>query len=476
MATYEQLVDAARRADAAGDGPAAKRFLELAKEGRASQTSLTEQVGTGTSEGIANMIGLPVDAVTGGLNMLGAGIEKPFGGSESIRGLLDPFMSDVEPQTMGQRIGRRVGQDVGAGAVAAPVAGVASLGGAALNAGADAASGLAGGLTSEVTDNPAINAIVSLLAGTGVAAGPYMARPGPQAPSNAALRSQEDALWQQVRDSGTRLSPTGSQALKGDVSAKAFDMRMKPSLHGPEATAAVDEVWSLPDRPTLWEVEEARRFIGENTPSMPDKKSTARVTVGLKEAIDRFMDRVPGSETAKEARDVSRRRIASEKLDLSIDKAERRAARSGSGGNAINTSRQNIDALLNSPKQASTFTKAEREIMDTIVRGDRATNTARKVGGLSPDKGALPLAGNVAAMTAGVMSGDPVTALATITPGAVGFFAKKIGEDLTDAQIKRLSETIRNGGVPVPGKAMTAGEKAVLTALLSTQLANGAEH
>ena len=38
MATYEQLMDAARRADAANDGAAAKRFLELAIEARGTPT------------------------------------------------------------------------------------------------------------------------------------------------------------------------------------------------------------------------------------------------------------------------------------------------------------------------------------------------------------------------------------------------------------------------------------------------------
>ena len=38
MATYEQWMEAARRADAAGDGSAAKRFLELAQEAKSGQS------------------------------------------------------------------------------------------------------------------------------------------------------------------------------------------------------------------------------------------------------------------------------------------------------------------------------------------------------------------------------------------------------------------------------------------------------
>jgi hypothetical protein len=141
---------------------------------------MVEQVGAGTNEGIAGMLGLPVDMLTGSVNRsLGKINErarehgKPeippvtgaFGGSESIKGALDPFITDADPQSAGQRIGRRVGQDVGAGAVAGPLAGVGSLGGMALNAGSDVASGVVGGLTSEKTKNPTINAITSILAG-----------------------------------------------------------------------------------------------------------------------------------------------------------------------------------------------------------------------------------------------------------------------------------------------------------------------
>ena len=102
-----------------------KQEAERAK----ASTNILEQAGTGTSEGIAGMAGMPVDLLTKGINAVGglAGmppIQNPVGGSESIRGALSPFMSDTEPQTMGQRLARRIGQDVGAGAVAAPVAGI----------------------------------------------------------------------------------------------------------------------------------------------------------------------------------------------------------------------------------------------------------------------------------------------------------------------------------------------------------------
>ena len=48
-------------------------------------------------------------------------LDEPVGGTQSIMRALSPLISDVEPQTQGQRIARRVGEEVGASAVAAPL-------------------------------------------------------------------------------------------------------------------------------------------------------------------------------------------------------------------------------------------------------------------------------------------------------------------------------------------------------------------
>lgn len=441
------------------------------------QTNLAEQVGTGTSEGIANVVGMPVDLMTAGLNKVGGmfgmqPIQQPVGGSESIKGLLDPFMSDVEPQTMAQRIGRRVGQDVGGSVVTGPLAG-APMG---MNVASALASGTAGGLTSEVTDNPIVNTIVSILAGMGPAAASKAMRPD-AVPTNAQLRAKAGSLYDQVENSPLKLSTRGGQTLKGNVSARMYDERMKPSLH-PEAAAAVDEVWDMADRPTLWDVEQTRRFVNRN--AIPaDNPEKARLGGAIKREIDDFVDRAapghPDVEALKEARTTSRKYIASEGLDTAIAKAQRRAATSGSGGNEINTTRQNIRAILDNPKKAAGYTEAERKAMEDIVRGTTATNRLRQIGALSPDRGALPLMGGlVGAGGAGAaaMSGNVGTASLMMTPSVVGYVAKQLGEHLTDKQVQNLSRQIRYGGVP-PAKTLTEGERRVVAALLANQAAQG---
>lgn len=477
MPTYDQLMDAARRADAAGDGPAAKRFLQLAR----GSTNLVEQVGTGTSEGIANMAGLPVDAMTGALNW-GMGrlgmdpIQNPVGGSESIKGLLDPFMSDVPPQSMPQRIGRRVGQDVGSGAVAAPLAGIGSLGGLGTNAGADVASGLAGGATSEMTDNPAINAIVSLLAGGSVIGGAHAMRPGPQAPTVPELKAKAGRLYGQVDDSDFRLTREQLQELQGNVSARMYDEGMDPPLDA-RAARGVNRVYEIGNRtpegtPSLSEIEDARRFISRKVVPSPEPDEKA-LGMAQKDEIDKYIkglatapDAADDVKALVDARETTRRYKGAEALDQTFDSAKLRADSTGMGGNDINAIRQNIRKILESKTESARYTAAEKAEMRSIIEGKGGANVARWLGGFAPQRGMLPGAAALGQMTAVGATGNALYA----APATIGMVAQIVGEQLTKKQVANLSAMIRNGG-PVAKKTMTEGERAVLNALLAAQAA-----
>lgn len=80
-------------------------------------------------DGIAQALGLPVDAVAGVLNLAARGvrsipggpdfgqIENPIGGAESIRDLMAAAgVPNPAPTTPGERLSRRIGQEVGAAA------------------------------------------------------------------------------------------------------------------------------------------------------------------------------------------------------------------------------------------------------------------------------------------------------------------------------------------------------------------------
>lgn len=484
MATYQQLMDAARKADAAGDGEATKRFLELAKAAKGEpQTNIVEQTGTGASEGIASALSFPTEMLNRGLGALGmpelrnpeiGGVELPIFGTRSLHEQsLDPFMSDVEPQTAGQRIGRRIGQDVGAGATAAPLAGISTVGGMGMNLASDVASGTAGGLTGEVTDNPLVNAVVSMLAGSAVPLGSQAFR-SHDAPSIDDLKGKARDLYKQVEESDMRLTPGNTQELQGNMSARMYDMRMNPSLE-PRAVAAMDEAYDLGSRsptgePSLYELEELRRYIGRKVlPSQePGEKELG---LALRDEIDSFVDKAAVAKGAtsdvsalKEARETTRRYKNAEALDDAMDDAGRAAGSSGSGGNTINANRQAVKNALLKGKQAEYLTPEETAEVDKIVRGTRTSNALRRAGGLSPTRGALPLAFTAGQMFA-ASSGSP----AFLMPSGIGIVAQALGEQLTKRQINDLSVMLRTGAKP--NRALSAGERAVLNALLASQAA-----
>ena len=166
----------------------------------------------------------------------------------------------------------------------------------------------------------------------------------------------------------------------------------------------------------------------------------------------------------REGRDLTRRIKSSEQVSAALTKGERRAASSGTGGNEVNAIRQNIRSILDNPKKSKGFKKAELEAMEDIVRGTPGQNLLRLVGRMSPTSGALPA-------MAGIGSTGTFGPLGAIPP-TLGFMAKGGAEALTQRDISRLQDLIRNGA-PLDPKIMSDAQKSAIAALLSAQIANG---
>ena len=101
------------------------------------ETGLATQFVAGANVGASNVMGLPVDLVTGGINKVGGyfgmdPIENPVGGSEFFKNIMEApqdlrgrqRLSDIAPTTKSERFARKVGEYVGGSAV--PAAGLAS--------------------------------------------------------------------------------------------------------------------------------------------------------------------------------------------------------------------------------------------------------------------------------------------------------------------------------------------------------------
>lgn len=475
------------------------------------QTTGLEQFGSGLNEGIAGFAGAPVDLMTGALNLGGSGINAlfgtdippitdPVGGSGTFKAALDPFISETEAQTPLQRYLRRIGKEVGFGVPAALTgASLPKYGAAARDALApylatstvgDLGAGVAGQTAREVAPESDIaDFISSLIGGGGLSyAASRLTSPLAATETLDALKTKADDLWAKVKAAPETLTDSATSGLSSAVRAALPSSQLAEEAY-PKAFGIADKVDTLRN-PRIYDVEEARRIVGDRVASSPDE---ARVGVDMKKAIaDHLAGLKPtdlqggSADEALEALSSARRLThQTKKADAVMNKemrAETRAATTGTGGNEVNATRQNIRALFDKERdptlrgQRQRFTPDEMAAMETVVSGDTKANIARMLGKLAPTSGALPMMatgwGGAAGIASGMATGNPLMALPAVA-GGIGFASKAAAEKMTKDQIAALLATILNGG-KAPGKsaARSATEQAIVHQLLSSA-ANG---
>lgn len=467
-----------------------------------------DQFSSGLNEGIASFAGAPVDLVTGAMNLGSSGInavmgteipaiENPVGGSASIRGMMDPLISDTAPQTVSQRYLRRGGQELGFGAPAAltgaalPKYGMlardALLPYLGVSAAGDAGAAVAGQTSREIApDNATADFIASLIGGGGAAYGASRMTPetvpvqsldelkASNAEKWSAVRASPDVLTEEAT---ARLSPELAEMLKANRATN-------PNLF-PRANATVEDITALPPR-SLYEVEEARRLAGRNVAANADEAS---VGVAMKKTIDDYLtglgpDDVRGADPEasialmRDARKGTHQAFKADEIDNKAMRAETRAATTGTGGNEVNAMRQNVRTVFDRERdptlrgKSGGYTPDEMAAMEKVVMGDTRQNIARLLGRMAPTSGALPLAmtgfGGASGATAALATGNPFLAIPALA-GGVGEISKALAERMTRKDIERLMATITNGGTaPAKAASRKAAERAIIEQWLST--------
>lgn len=437
---------------------------------------MMEQIGTGASEGIASMLGLPVDAMTGGLNALGLGIENPVGGSESIKGLLSPFMSDAAPETAGQRIGRRVGQDVGAGAVAGPVAGVGSLGGMALNAASGVGSGLAGGATAEVTDNPIANIAASLMGGMApVGIGAAVSKAANTRAAVDAVPQVDDlqAQARQLYEGGRHTGMTAPGALTQGLEAKLGQIATDAGLIAPDGSLA----------PKYEGVRHALKMAGSYSGQDMAPEQMQQVRKALQAAAqsaDPTEARV-GTMMLREFDGSIRNPLVPEFAEG--DKLYSRAMRGKEIDEAIKvagTRKTNAEGALSNEfgslarreiRGDLTYPDELVEAVERVAQGRGAQGVARELGRASPTNGIV--GGGIGAglpfLVGNAIGGPGMGAAATGAASGTGLVSRLLANHLAARNAEFAAAVARNGA-PISGEVSPEIQR-VIQALLATQSA-----
>lgn len=471
------------------------------------QTSGFEQFTSGLNEGIAGFAGMPVDLMTSALNLGGSGInaafgtnippiQDPVGGSGTFNTLMDPVISDTAPQTLAQRYLRRGGKELGFGVPAAltgaslPKYGMAAREALApymaTSTAGDVGSAIAGQSAREVAPNSDVaDFIASLIGGGGLSyAASRFTPPLAATQTVEELKSKAGDLWTKVKAAPETLTDNATAGLSASVRGALPTSQLADEAY-PKAFGMADKVDTLAN-PRIYDVEEARRIIGDRVAASPDE---ARVGVDMKKAITDYLAGLkPGDLRGGNADDAiealgSARSMThqSKKADAVINaemKADTRAATTGTGGNSVNTTRQNIRALFDRERDPTLrarrqgYTPDEMAAMEKVVKGDATSNIARLLGRMAPTSGALPMMatgwGGAAGIAGGMSTGNPLMALPAAA-GGIGFAAKAVAENSTRNQIAELLATILNQGRK-PGKsaARTATERATWEQLFSS--------
>lgn len=524
MATYEQLIEGARKADAAGDEAAARRFLELAREakGKAAPPAADASAPAAPKQGKASGI---LDSFTQGVTM-GFGDEltglesavlgktpeggwfdysKPFGerydaAVAAERGQQDRFAEEAPVTATAAEIAGALATGTGAARAGLTLAGrgAPTLLGAAGRGAAEGAAygglygageadegsrwrgaaqgGVMGGLTGGVLSGT-LGALSKSAAGRAAKKA---------APEVADLKKAAGAAYDRAR----AVNP----AFDGfdDFAMQAYrtlpDEGYHPNLH-PKVKALLDRVEELSatgTAPDLKSLETLRKLSRSAAGSLDDGER--RLGKMFQNALDGYMESaaaraanptgapaaagqsVPSAAQRQALSDVQAGRSLwsrakkSEMVEEALLKAERRAASTGSGGNVENAMRQNIRAILDNPKKRRGFTADEIEAMERVVRGEPVQNLLRLVGKLSPQGNGLMMALHAGVGGGAVATGNPLL----MAPAALGFGAKTLADRATGANADLLSALVRSGGkigTVAPPVRISPGRQAVIDAL-----------
>lgn len=214
-------------------------------------------------------------------------------------------------------------------------------------------------------------------------------------PTLESLKSAKTVAYDAVDKAGERFGP-GDLA---EVVRKAAD-DLAEIDYLPEAdtvtTGMLKKLETLAGRElTLGQLDKFRRATWErfNTSKEP----------GLLSIIDAIDDTIAGRASTSALLDAARLANArfkkAELLDLAFQKASDQTAATGSGGNILNKMRQAVTSIINNPKQAKWFSKAEIDAMRGFIEGTPTQNVLRQIGKLAPSGNGLMTALNLGAVS-----------------------------------------------------------------------------
>lgn len=422
--------------------------------------SFGQGVGQGTSMGFGDELGAAVAATIGrptsnGLEaMPGAGWTDRYGAArDEIRGKLDTLKETNPKSYLGGEVAGAVGSALstpalsGANWVAsAPTrlamanrSGLVAAGAGALNT-----FGRAEGEPIEQAKEAALGGAVSYplgfvaptvagkateWGGKAVDAVKGVFSPKAAAPAASEIaREAGSAAYKAVDDAGVVLKPEAMQRLIQKSEADLAEWGVDEVLQ-PGATRALQKLQqSGAENSTFKNLEILRRTAGRvNNPQNPsDGEAAGKIisqiddfieTLGPDDVVQGSVDdAVSAIKTARANWSAFRK---AQLLEEAVTKAEDRASTGGTGGNLVNSVRQNLRQILDNPKKSRGFTAEELAEIRKVARGGPIENLARWASSFAPSRGGVNAWAALAASS--IPGGQAIPALGEVAHS----FAKK---------------------------------------------------
>lgn len=474
---------ALRKADAAGDANAARRF--------AAMLGNWPEGGTRGEQVKAYYDQMPwyMKAATAGADMARIGSNAvTFQQMDRINSLLTGrSYADEQQKTQDARL--RAGSASGMAEVGAPAAAYSKIpsAGAALAdkvegplakalmylAGSGAEGAAYSGVDAALNNRDVLPAMGSgAFAGTtGAAAAGLLTKAGnkifdmfdpPPARMTAdELGAAKNQAYKAVENANVEYTPPFVRQVLADMGAQSA--RAYPGRHDETiaATKALNSRLNNGRAVSLPVMDKNRQIVRMDVADLPDQSQSAMgvgmirsmddalKSAGPKDVTTRSGDPAEGIDLLNQARDLALRTRKAEDLDIMSDKARRQAAVNMQSGEE-STLRQKANQILNNEDQRRGYTPDEIQALDDIVTG-KGVEWLRQLGRMAPG-GGLSLTGmgsgaGLGSIVAALSGGNPaVGAAAAAIPPAVGWLAKQGAARGTKKSVDALMDLVAAGG------------------------------
>lgn len=282
----------------------------------------------------------------------------------------------------------------------------------------------------------------ALAAGIGKVAGIFNKKP--TIPQLDDIEASARAAYQRAEQAGVAYTPQAVDRLRQDVVKSLTDIGYDPALQ-PGAAAVVNRLENLAGQNVTISGLDTLRKVASNGYIQGNASNNKAISsiidkiddvIGSPASGDVLMGNAQaGAEALQEARSLWSRIAKVNKVQDAVNRADLRAASTGSGGNVDNATRQNLRRLLEKPRG---FTGDEKAALETVVRGTAGQNALRLAGKFAPT-----------GVVSGVLSGG--AGLGVLGPAGLalplaGAGAKAAADRITQQNVQKLAEIILAGG------------------------------